>query len=245
MCYILDEPSSGLHPWDIQNVVSVILDLKAKNNTVIVVEHNIEILKACDYIIDLGPLGGEEGGSVLFSDYLANIGQYDTFTARYLLMDQTKTINLNQCDSGEWIHFKNLDINNLKRCEVSIPRNKITCICGISGSGKTTFLIEILYKRTQENPGNYGFRDVVHLAQRNSIRSKASTVSTLLGIAHSIAAVFHKAHPQLPANYFLLNSVSGKCPICRGKGIETDNYGEVVGFCSHCQGKRFSEDTLA
>lgn len=239
MCVILDEPTCGLHPVDIERLLNVLFRLRDLGNTLIIVEHNKTLLKHCDYIVDLGPYGGAKGGELLFADKVCNISKYDTFTTKYLLEKQVDKKPKEEYFFEDKLNFEHLCINNLKDISVSLPLKNLICICGVSGSGKSTFVNSALLPRLKQESIL-----VENLGQRNSIRSIVSNVGSILNLSDKIANIFYKLNTKIDKSSYLLNSKKGKCSSCLGKGYIM-NDSELLDLCPACLGRCFNEDILA
>lgn len=247
LCYLLDEPSSGLHYKDIENLSLLLHEICEQNNTIIMVEHNKKMLSYCDYIIDMGPFGGKRGGNILFSSFVDKIRNYDTATVR-ALYDSDSYMHMNKCKSDrtdDFLVFKNLTYNNLKNVSVNIPRDSFTAVCGVSGSGKSTFIKQAVYNLIRQNPQKYGFKQIDYLGQESKVINKRSTVASLIQIGDYIAKLYEKAsNRKIKKNNFLLGSSEGKCPNCNGRGIFTSETDELIGICDFCNGYGFNNDVL-
>jgi excinuclease ABC subunit A len=245
-CILLDEPTTGLHYQDIAPMIHILRSLKENRTTVILIEHNPHILKSCDYIVDLGPGGGVNGGQVLFSDTVKNITKYETPTSCILRNDSAfrgKTHAATAVESSaRMIRLHDLSANTIKKQSAHFPLNAIVSICGVSGSGKSTFvrdcLVPILSKKSKE----YGIDKIENLGQNNSIKSSASSVGSLLGVNEGIAKIFAGAS-GMEKLCFMINSKSGKCHVCEGKGVIFIE-DEMTELCPECGGKMFDEEVL-
>lgn len=247
LCYLLDEPSSGLHYSDIENLSLLLHKICEQNNTVIMVEHNKKMLSHCDYIIDMGPCGGRNGGNVLFNSPINEIKSYNTATVNALYnSDSTIHIRHHEVDTNhDFLTFKNLMYNNLKNVSVKFPRNSFTTVCGVSGSGKSTFIKQAVYNVIRRNPQKYGFKQIDYLGQENKAVNKRSTLASLIQVGEHIAKLYEKAsNKTIKKNNFLIGSVEGKCPNCNGKGILTSETDELIGVCEFCNGHGFNNDVL-
>lgn len=246
LCYLLDEPSSGLHYSDIEKLGKLFRFLCNKGNTIIMVEHNKKLLQYCDYIVDMGPSGGCSGGNILFSDYFNKIGKYDTDTVKSLLNinKNTKKIALEKINLTNYIEFNNLSYNNLKDVSVKFPRNAFTVICGVSGSGKTTFVRRAVYDNVIREPKKYGFDGIKYLAQASTFKSNSSTVATILKIGTYIAKLYEKSS-KIKSSYFLPGSLDGKCSACMGRGYIYSEFDEPIGICEQCNGSGYEERVLS
>ncbi|MBR2631002.1 MAG: excinuclease ABC subunit UvrA [Bacteroidaceae bacterium] len=269
--YILDEPSIGLHSRDTQRLIHVLRQLQKLGNTVIVVEHDEEIMRAADYIIDIGPDAGQWGGEIMYAGPPLTLQEKHTsdttsHTLDYLTGKETISIPASRRPWNNYICVKNARANNLKGIDVKFPLNAMTCVTGVSGSGKSTLVRDILYlamKRqlgeTAEKPGLFssieGDLDMVkHIdfINQNPIgTSSRSNPATYIGAWDEIRKLF--ANQQLakqfgytPA-YFSFNTEGGRCEECKGEGtvrIEMQFMNDLILECEQCHGKRFKNEIL-
>ena len=242
---ILDEPTSGLHSSDIKDLLKLFMKIKEKGNTIIIIEHNKDILTFCDYIIDIGEGAGKYGGNLLFQDYICNIDKYKTPTALYLkdksgIIDNAK--NKYNILSDKIIKINNCNSNNLKNFNVEIPLYSLTTVCGVSGSGKSSFIKNHLIPFCENNNINKKNSSIFYLSQSLYARSGNSNVCSILELTESVSKLFglSKADEVI----FSLNSNKGKCSLCNGNGIIKSVYNEYLGMCPKCLGKRFDDETL-
>lgn len=243
ICYLLDEPSSGLHEQDIESLGALLRDICDKGNTIVFVEHNRKLLSFCDWIVEIGPEGGEKGGTLVFSDTIDNVSKYKSPTARLLsgkLKDVQEPFSAN---CNRFFTLEHLRDNNLKDLTVSIPYGAFTTVCGISGSGKSTLLRQVLWDRVGKDACQYGFAGSIYLGQGSSSIPYTSTVATQTDCFHVIVKLFSK-HNNIPPDYFMPNSSKGKCPICTGRGILLSAENESIGTCHQCRGQKFHPDVL-
>lgn len=246
LCYLLDEPSSGLHYQDIEKLGKLFIDICQRGNSIIMVEHNAKLLSYCEYIVDMGPKGGYHGGNVLLQDDCKNLYKYETETAKLLtgrLNYADKHIDIKTTNSQQYMIFSNVTENNLKNISVKIPLNKLTAICGISGSGKTSFVKYVVYKQLSLTPSIYGFDGVDYLGQDRFRSSSSSTVGTLLKINEYVAKIFEKS-TGISKNAFMPGKQEGKCLSCSGKGVLLSEAGEELGICDKCSGKGYNNKIL-
>ena len=244
VCYLLDEPSSGLHYQDIENLGQLLRDLCTNGNSIIMVEHNAKLLGYCEYIVDMGPKGGAEGGNVLIQDRIGALEKYNTVTAEALTGRlQEEADAFSEIETSRYISFSNVCVNNLKSISVEIPIGKFTTICGISGSGKSTF-VKYVVKQTTKNPSEYGFDAIEFIGQARSLNAATSTVGTMLKLNDYIAKTYEK-ETGISKNCFLPGKSDGKCSVCNGKGVILSEAKEFLGICGQCQGKGYGEQTLA
>ena len=264
--YILDEPSIGLHPKDTLQLVSVLKDLKAKGNTVIVVEHEEEVMRAADQIIDIGPDAGAHGGELVFQGSVEEIAEGNTHTTRYLsgqdeikVPDRRRTWN----DSIKVVGARE---NNLKNVTVDFPLGTLTAITGVSGSGKSTLVTKILYPAlgkilgTVSEPtgkfdqlqGDYKKVSQIEFVDQNPIgKSSRSNPVTYVKAYDGIRQLF--ADQQLSKqrgykpSHFSFNVEGGRCETCSGEGtvkIEMQFMADIVLTCEQCKGHRFKREIL-
>lgn len=264
--YILDEPSIGLHPRDTENLIAVLQSLRDLGNTVIVVEHDEDLMKAADTIIDIGPEAGTFGGEVVAT------GSWDTFlkahslTADYL--KGTKAINVptTRRSSKHYIQIKGARENNLKNIEVTFPLDMLTVVTGMSGSGKSTLVKKILYPALLKEIGGYGekagqFTQItgkyahikhVEFVNQNPIgRSSRSNPVTYIKAYDAIRNLFASQKLSKLRGYqgkhFSFNVDGGRCNTCKGEGeitVEMQFMADVHLQCDACGGKRFKKDIL-
>jgi len=265
--YILDEPSIGLHSRDTNRLIKVLTMLKQLGNTVVVVEHDEEIMRAADYLIDVGPEAGRRGGQIMFQgeyDQLHNAD--DSYTAKYLTGKLQIPLPRNRRKWRNYIEVKGAAENNLKGIDVKFPLGVMTVVTGVSGSGKSTLVNEILYRaltrhygESADAPGSHasisGDLDRltgVELVDQTPIgKSTRSNPATYLKAFDEIRQLF--SHQQLSQQmgytpgYFSFNSPGGRCEECKGEGtitIEMQFMANITLTCEACHGKRFSRETL-
>ncbi len=262
--YILDEPSIGLHSRDNERLIHILQKLKALGNTVIVVEHDEEIMRAADEIIDIGPEAGTLGGEVVGQGSFDEIIKKKTLTAQYLNGTMKIEVPSKRRKSKNQIRITGARENNLKNINVSIPLNCFTAITGVSGSGKSTLVKKILYPALQrhldvfvEKPGQFdGFegdfstiKQVEYIDQNPIGRSSRSNPVTYIKAYDEIRSLF--AHQSLAKargfqpKHFSFNVDGGRCDACKGEGsvtIEMQFMADVILACEHCKGKRFKKE---
>lgn len=265
--YILDEPSIGLHPRDTQRLIGVLKGLRDLGNTVIVVEHDEEMMRAADEIIDMGPRAGTHGGEVVFQgDHDALVHANTSLTADYLTgrltIDEPKT----RRKWTNYVELKGCRENNLKNIDVKIPLDVFTCVTGVSGSGKSTLVRKLLYPSLSKLLGGYGdktgemddlggkFKHISELqfVDQNPIgKSSRSNPVTYVKAFDEIRQLFSsqqlaKARGYKPS-HFSFNVDGGRCEMCQGDGtvtIEMQFMADVVLVCDECKGKRYKEEVL-
>lgn len=266
--YVLDEPSIGLHPRDTLQLIEVLKDLQQKGNTVIVVEHEEEMMRAADYIIDIGPRAGVHGGEVVFAGgYKDLVHAKNSLTADYLTGKITTPIPSHRRKPVNMITIKGVRENNLKDIDVAFPLETLTVVTGVSGSGKTTLIKKILYPALQKKLGLYAgiktgkFSELtgkteliknVELIDQNPLgRSSRSNPVTYVKAWDAIRDLFSeqsvsKARRYKPA-FFSFNVEGGRCEHCKGDGVQTIEMqfmADIILPCEFCNGSRFKDEVL-
>ncbi len=266
--YVLDEPSIGLHPRDSRRLVEILHRLRANQNTVLVVEHDPEIIKECDHIIDLGPKAGEQGGEIMFAGaYNDLLKDENSLTAAYL--SQRKSIPLPPRNRRPLIQ-RSLKItgaraHNLKNIDVEIPLGMLVCITGVSGSGKSSLVDEVLHrnlKKLKEAPtanvtdcetieGVDKISEVVLVDQSPVGTTPRSNPATYMKAFDGIRRLFASADLSRLRGYtpstFSFNVEGGRCETCRGEGfekVEMQFLSDVYTSCPECRGSRYREEVL-
>ena len=243
-CIMLDEPTTGLHQKDIERLASLIHRLKLMGHTVILIEHNRQILSTCDYILELGPGGGSDGGEVESSGWL--YGTENDYQKFGVLKDNTLsnvpavTIGLNS--KSKIIHIDDFSALYIKHQSVAFPTECLIAVCGVSGSGKSTFVNYCLIPYLTDNAKELGIKRIENLGQKNATRTVTSNVGSLLGINDKIAQLYTKISGLNKGN-FMINSTEGKCPMCGGKGRIVLEEG-VEETCPNCEGRMFNDEVL-
>ena len=264
--YILDEPSIGLHSRDTDRLIQVLRRLRDIGNTVVVVEHDEDIIKAADEIIDVGPLAGRWGGEIVYQGTLKNLKKADTLTADYIYGKKSIPVPAKRRKSNRYILLSGATENNLKNIDVKIPLGIMTAVTGVSGSGKSTLIKTILVPALKKYYGDYsdctgsfnrlsGDVDSIHgveFIDQNPIgKSSRSNPVTYLKAWDDIRKIFadeklSKLNGFKPA-HFSFNVPGGRCEECQGEGIikvEMQFMADVYLECEHCKGKRFKDEVL-
>lgn len=264
--YILDEPSIGLHPKDTERLISVLKSLRDLGNTVIVVEHDEDIMKAADEIIDIGPEAGTFGGEIVATGEFKDILVSDTLTAKYLNGQLEIKVPEKRRTSKYNIEIIGARENNLKNIDVTFPLEMLTIVTGVSGSGKSTLVKKILFPAIQkkltgfsdkagqftEMKGNHSNIQHVEFVDQNPIgRSSRSNPVTYIKAYDDIRALFASQKLSKIRNYaakhFSFNVDGGRCETCKGEGevtIEMQFMADVHLTCDTCNGKRFKKEVL-
>lgn len=234
LTYIFDEPSIGLHPYDIDKINILLKLLRDKGNTVLIVEHDPDIIRIADYVVDMGPKAGINGGEIMYQGMLEGLLQSDTLTGKYLL--RKPQLKKKVRNSNEWLSLKNANLHNLKNVSVNIPRGIMTVVTGVAGSGKSTLINQVLPKF---------YPNIIFINQKPIQASKRSNIATFTGIFDKIRELFSKAN-HVKSSLFSFNS-EGACPNCRGLGVTYTDLAfmdTVITTCEVCQGRRFKDEIL-
>ena len=264
--YILDEPSIGLHPRDTERLISVLKSLRDLGNTVIVVEHDEDIMKAADHIIDIGPEAGTHGGEVVATGTYDELLKANTLTGKYLSGRLTIEIPKKRRTSPHYITLVGCRENNLKNIDVTFPLDMLTVVTGVSGSGKSTLVKKLLYPAIQKEldlggekigqftkiEGKYKHLQSVEFVDQNPIgKSSRSNPITYIKAYDDIRALFASQKLAKMRNFqskhFSFNVDGGRCEVCKGEGevtIEMQFMADVHLTCEACGGKRFKKEVL-
>lgn len=233
--YILDEPSIGLHPEDIKKISKIIKGLRDKGNTVVMVDHDPDIIKIADHIIEVGPGAGVEGGVITFQGTYEELLKSTTATGKAL--SNEASINLEREKFSSYYELKNVSMHNVLNASVKVPRQALTVVTGVAGSGKST-LVRYLFKN------KYPEASILDQSQINgSIRSNALTYLNVFDQVRNIYAQYSSKSASL----FSYNG-EGACPICKGKGyikLDLAYMGDVEQICERCHGKRYNDEALS
>ncbi|MBU5677934.1 excinuclease ABC subunit UvrA [Alkaliphilus sp. MSJ-5] len=235
LTYIFDEPSIGLHPHDVNKINSLLKLLRDKGNTVLIVEHDPDVIKIADHIIDMGPQAGINGGKIMYQGTLNGLAQSETITGKYLCTQTQLKKNIR--NPVEWLSLKDANLHNLKNINVIIPKGVMTVVTGVAGSGKSTLINHVLPKF---------YPETIFIDQKPIKTSKRSNIATFTGIFDIIRGLFSKANNVKPA-LFSFNS-QGACPNCKGLGVTYTDLAfmdTVVNVCEVCQGDRFIDEALS
>lgn len=234
MMYILDEPSIGLHPRDINKLIEMLIKLKEKGNSIFIVEHDPALIKCAEHIIDIGPKAGSLGGKIIFSGDYNGLIKSKGLTAEYL--NKKEKVNNNRKKCNEFIEIKNATLHNLKNVSTKIPKEVMTCITGVAGSGKSSLINDIFLRENKE---------AIIIDQSPVGKSSRSNPATYIGVFDLIRKVFAKENNTTPS-LFSFNS-KGACPKCKGLGtlsFEMSFMDEVKITCDECNGKRYTDEIL-
>ncbi len=263
--YVLDEPSIGLHERDTSKLIKTLRALQEKGNSVIVVEHDKETIEAADFIVDIGPNAGKYGGEIVFAGTLAKMHKAKTLTAKYL-NGEKKIEYVHNRPQEDFIKIKNVNINNIENLDVQIPLKNLCAITGVSGSGKSSLILQTLLPVAKELlnharkvkkvdgveiEGLEKLDKVIYLDQSPIGRTPRSNPATYTGLMDELRLIFSKTKEASLRGYkigrFSFNVKGGRCEKCRGEGeikIEMHFLPDIMVKCDDCQGKRYNAQTL-
>lgn len=262
--YVLDEPTSGLHSRDTRKIIQVLKRLRDMGNTVIVIEHDVEIMKEADYIIDFGPGAGKQGGQIVACGNVQDIINCDTsITGKYLQANSFKPLRKKTRGNGSYVKIRNANINNLKNINIDIPLGSFVTVTGVSGSGKSSLIFGVLaeasdaYFHQQKKSKNVNIsgyenlNDVIIINQQSIGRSNRSNAATYTDLFTDIRDLFASLSETkvngLSARHFSYNVVGGRCEKCQGTGklsISMHFLPDVETVCPVCHGKRYQKPVL-
>lgn len=234
MTYIFDEPSTGLHPRDVHRLNKLLISLRDKGNTVLIVEHDKDVISIADEIVDIGPHAGANGGEVVFQGSYKRLLKSNTLTGRYL--NNNIPVNTNPRKPSKFYSIKGANLHNLKNVDVDIPLGIFTVVTGVAGSGKSTLISKVFANQCA---------DVVKVDQGAITATNRSTPASYLGFMDDIRNLFSKEN-NVDSGYFSFNS-KGACPVCNGKGVivtELAFMDPVTTKCEACNGTRYSDESL-
>jgi excinuclease UvrABC ATPase subunit len=234
MLYILDEPSVGLHARDVVRLNSLLKKLRDKGNTVLIVEHDPDVMAIADHVVDIGPKAGTHGGEVVFEGSYAELKKADTLTGQFLKQHLPIKQKVRQ-PSGQ-MTIKNANLHNLKNVTVNIPTGVLTVVTGVAGSGKSTLINDVFLA---QHP------DALVIDQSRVTANSRSAPATYTGIMDDIRQTFAKSNKVSPS-LFSFNS-EGSCPNCNGLGVVYTDLAFMAGIvspCEICEGKRFKPEVL-
>ena len=258
--FVLDEPSIGLHARDNQRLVDILKSLKEIGNTVLVVEHDPDIIKSAEYLIDLGPLAGEAGGEIVYAGPMKDFFSFPgSLTADYLSGEKQIKIPAKRRKSKSFLTIHDAHKHNLRNLDILIPLNVFTCVTGVSGSGKSTLLHDVLYLGWQGKSSD-GFQEIA--GQEHVDKILMVDQSPLSTSPRSIPATYTKAMDDIREVYsqtreaqaqgykpglFSFNTPGGRCEHCKGAGqqiVEMQFLSDIVLTCEACKGQRFQDEIL-
>ncbi len=264
--YVLDEPSIGLHPRDNERLIATLRSLQRRGNTVLVVEHDEATIREADTIVEMGPGSGAKGGEIVFNGSVERLlARSKSLTARYLRKEMQIPRPAERRTPAGWLTLKNVTTNNLKGIDCRVPLGVFTCVTGVSGSGKSSLVVDTLYKHLAlaqgmrvDNPGSIGgfeglegVERIVAIDQTPIGRTPRSNPATYTKVFDEIRAIFAMTPDAKKRGYkpgrFSFNVRGGRCEACSGDGqikVEMHFLPDVYVTCDVCKGKRYNHETL-
>jgi len=257
--YVLDEPTVGLHSKDTKNLIELIKQL-AEKNTVVVVEHDEEVIKSADHIIELGPKAGDEGGEIIAKgNFKSILKNKSSLTSKYLQNNYKTNFQKKDLELEFGIEIESASANNLKKINLNLPTNGITVFSGVSGSGKSSLLFDVIAQSAdarrsincKQITGLEKFESIIKMDQTPIGKNPLSTPVTFLNLYDQIRNLFAAtdlaSKNKFKKSHFSYNTKGGRCETCKGQGqikISMDFLSDVWVTCSDCNGKRFKDETL-
>ena len=264
--YVLDEPSIGLHQRDNSKLIATLERLRELGNTVLVVEHDEQTMRAADHLVDLGPGAGEHGGRIIAEGTAAQVEKVkESLTGQFLAGTRTIAVPEKRRTPTGYVEIRGAKQHNLKSLDVNVPLGVLTCVTGVSGSGKSTLVNEVLFKavanrlhRARTRPGAHtavlgldALDKIIQVDQSPIGRTPRSNPATYTGLFDVIRDLFSKTQEARARGYkpgrFSFNVKGGRCEVCRGDGqikIEMHFLPDVYVPCEQCHGKRYNKETL-
>ena len=266
--FVMDEPTVGLHPRDVSKLIGVMQQLRNKGNTLLVVEHEEAVIRCADYLIDIGPGRGSDGGELVFAGNAADLTNHPrSLTSAYLDGRKTIQVPLKRRKAKSWLTIRGATENNLRDVDVKFPLGLFSCVTGVSGSGKSSLVHTVLYEnllRIKGLPtgevighckallGGHAIDQVVMVDQTSLARSPRSTPAVYLGVFDELRKLFADCSDAKTAGFtastFSFNSGAGRCQRCNGLGfekVEMQFLSDLFVRCSECEGKRYQPHVLA
>ncbi len=264
--FVMDEPSVGLHPRDTGQLLKVIHALRDKGNTLVVVEHEESIIRAADYLVDIGPGRGKTGGNLMYSGSMSEIGKVNSLTSDYLTGKKFLAVPKKRRTPENFLKIKGVRHHNLQNIDVEVPLGVFCCVTGVSGSGKSSLVHDVIYRNLNgEAPdeheatgdcksirGDEEIGEVIMVDQSPLARSPRSTPAVYIGVYDGVRELFGTQPESLAAGFspstFSFNAGDGRCERCAGLGfekVEMQFLSDLYLRCPECEGKRFQPHVLA
>lgn len=256
LIYVMDEPTIGLHPKDTMGIVNELKRLRDEGNTVIIIEHDVDVMKESDYVIDIGPGAGKYGGQIVAEGSLNELLKNEESVTGSYLSKNLKYPEVFRSSHNGFIEVKNANLHNLKNIEVKLPINCLTSVTGVSGSGKSTLVFDVLQEQNSKNEDNIvagmdNFNKIITVEQSPLTRMKRSNVATYSGIYAEIRKIFGNLDEAKIRNFtnkhFSFNTKGGRCENCEGLGYVVSNmlfFKDIEVICPVCNGNQFNDEVL-
>jgi len=257
--YIMDEPTIGLHPKDTAGIINILKELRDLGNTVIVIEHDIDVMQEADYIVDIGPGSGKYGGEIIGEGTIEELKKQATSVTGSYLKRKVQNRKEFRKGTGSFMEVKNANLYNLKNISIKFPVGCLTSVTGVSGSGKSTLVFEVLAKANIKNQTNNNkvtgtevFDSIVTVEQSPLTRMNRSNVATYSGVYSEIRNIFGSLKDAkdkgISSKYFSFNTKGGRCENCEGLGYVISNmlfFEDLEVTCPVCNGNRFNDEVLS
>ncbi|MBG9979450.1 ATP-binding cassette domain-containing protein [Facklamia lactis] len=249
--YIIDEPSSSLHAKNTHGIIQILKQLRDKGNTVVVIEHNTDIMKEADYLIEIGPYAGRFGGKLIGAGTLDDLKQNEHSLIKNYLSDHPQPKEKFRKGSATPITIKEANVHNLQSINVSIPTEVLISVTGVSGSGKSSLVFDVLAEQNTNVTGLDPFQEIISINQATITKMKRSNVATYTNVFTFIRELFaslkESKNQGLTSKHFSFNTSGGRCDHCEGLGYVLSNrlfFEDIEVVCPRCKGKRFKEKIL-
>jgi excinuclease ABC subunit A len=240
--YVLDEPSAGLHPADAEPLLRVLERLKAAGNSLFVVEHDLDVVRRADWVVDIGPGAGEAGGQVLYSGPVPGLEHVAESVTGAHLFGRAERVEHRPREPQGWLHLRGVTRNNLRDVSVDVPVGVLTAVTGVSGSGKSTLVTQVLAEQAPD-----AFDRLVLVDQQPIGRTPRSNLATYTGMFDAVRKLYAAQAPGSTAGRFSFNVAGGRCETCQGEGfvaVELMFLPGTYGPCPACHGARYRPETL-
>lgn len=249
--YILDEPTAGLHPKDTKGIISILKSLRDKGNSIIVIEHDLDVMREADYLIDIGPGAGKHGGEIVGRGTLEELLKEESSVTGNYLRKEVKTYKEYREHNYGYIEVRGANLYNLKNINADFPIGAMTTVTGVSGSGKSTLVFEVLANEKDKVEGLEKFDNIITVVQSPLTRMRRSNVATYSDLYTEIRNVYSSLREAkeggFTSKHFSFNTSGGRCDNCEGLGYVVSNmlfFEDLEVECPVCKGSRFKEDVL-
>lgn len=249
--YIIDEPTSSLHAKDTEGILEIMKKLRDKGNTVIVIEHNTDVMKEADHLIEIGPKAGRFGGELIGTGSLENLQENEQSLIKEYVVNVNGPKQDVRSHGKEAIQVRDATLHNLDSVDIDIPTESLVSVTGVSGSGKSSLIFDVVGERMGNVAGLDQFDEVISISQTSISKMKRSNVATYTNLFTDIRNVFAKLEDSkaqgLTSGHFSFNTSGGRCETCEGLGYVMSNmlfFNDLEVVCPTCKGKRFKDEVL-